>query len=137
LSKRSLRLLTCFLSRQCRLRSHLKRIGLGNHGDCRFCRDEEETPQQLLCECDVSNIGTNLFGSSIINDGEIPSLKPTQLLAFIKALKRMRLASTQILVKGGTIGIKAAVHCHPDSYKSTISYATRNFSLLKKQIDSN
>jgi len=70
------------------LRGHLKRVGLGNHGDCKFSGDEKETPEHLLCECDaLSNIRTNLFGSSIINDGEISSLKPTQLLAFIKALK--------------------------------------------------
>jgi len=44
--------------------------------------------QELGLYCDaVSNIRTNLFGSSIINDAEISSLKPTQLLDFIKALK--------------------------------------------------
>jgi len=63
-------------------------VGLRNHGDCRFCGDEKETPEHLLCESDaVSNIRTNLFGSSIINDGEISSLKPTQLMTFINALK--------------------------------------------------
>jgi len=63
-------------------------MGPGNHEDCRFCGDEEETPEHLLCECDASsNIRTNLFGSSIINDKEISSPKPTQLLAFIKDLK--------------------------------------------------
>jgi len=80
--------LTGFLSEHCRLKGHLKRIGLGKLGDCRFCGDEEETPEHLLCECDaVSNIRTNLFGSSIINDGEGSSVKPIQLLAFIKVLK--------------------------------------------------
>jgi len=68
------------------LRGHLKRIR--NHGHCRLYGDEEETPEHLLCECDaVSNIRNNLFASSIINDEEISSLKPTQFLAFIKALK--------------------------------------------------
>jgi len=82
LSKRNLRSLTGFLSGQ--LRVHLKRIGLEKRGDCRFCGDEKETPQHLLCKCDVvSNIKTNLFGSSIINDEEISSLKPAQLLVGI------------------------------------------------------
>jgi len=50
--------------------------------------DEEETPEHLLCECDaVLNTMTYMFGSSIINDGEISSLKPTRLLAFMNTLK--------------------------------------------------
>jgi len=72
------------------LRDHPKRIGLEKHEDCRFCGDEEETSEHLFCECDaVSNIRTNLFGSSIINDAKIFSLEPlqTKLLAFIKTLK--------------------------------------------------
>jgi len=70
------------------LRGHLKRIGLAKHGKFRFCGDVEETPKHLLCECDaVSNIRTNLFGSTIFNYGEIYFLKPTQLLTFIKTLK--------------------------------------------------
>jgi len=78
----------------------LKRIGVGKHEDCRFCGDEKETPEHRLCECDpVLNTRTNMFGSSIINDGEISSLKPTRLLAFIKTLKlEEKLALVQILV---------------------------------------
>jgi len=82
LSKRSLGSLTGFLSGHCRLRGHLKRIGVGKHGDCRFFGDEKETPEHLLCECEtVLNTRTNLFGSSI------SSLNQTQQLVFIKALK--------------------------------------------------
>jgi len=72
MSKRSLRSLTGFLSGHCRLTGHLKQIGLGKQGDCRFCGDEEETPEHLLCDCDaVSNIRTNLFGSSIRRWGDL------------------------------------------------------------------
>jgi len=98
------------------LRVHKKRIDLGNHGDCRYCGDEEEISEHLLCECDaVSNIRTNLFGNTIITDRDISSLKPTQLLAFIKeagGVTVMRLASVQPLVT-------TAVNSYPDSYKST------------------
>jgi len=42
----------------------------------------------MFCECDaVSNITGNLFGTLMINYGEISSVKPTQLLTFVKALK--------------------------------------------------
>jgi len=91
--------------------SQISGIGLGKLGDS---GDEEETPKHLLCECvAVSNIRTNLFSSSIINDEEISSLKPTQLLACIKACEAgggtvMKLASAaHILVTGGKIGRNA------------------------------
>jgi len=62
-----------------------------------------------------------VFGSNI-NDEEFSSLKPIQLMAFISLEARggtvMRLALAQVLVTGGIIGLKAAVHSHSASYKS-------------------
>lgn len=62
---------------------------LERHGDSRFYRDEEQTPEHLLCEL------KHLFGSTIINDDD----SAAGLYQGLKAAGRssMRLVSAHIL----------------------------------------
>lgn len=56
---------------------------------CRYCGEEEETPEHLLTACEAAGVAVNRaihFGNHVVLEEDIPSLKPLQLLSFIKAI---------------------------------------------------
>lgn len=51
-------------------------------------RLQDETPEHLTSNCiAITEIRTSQLGKDVINEGKIPSLKPFQLLQFIKAIR--------------------------------------------------
>ena len=51
LKRNYLRMLTGFLTGNCQLRGHLKKLCIEDNGMCRFRDEEEETPIHLLTYC--------------------------------------------------------------------------------------
>lgn len=63
---------------------HVARIDLKKNSDC----DANERTEHLISNCTAkTEIPANHLGKNIIDEGEIPSLQPSQLLQFSKALK--------------------------------------------------
>ena len=86
-NKNNLRILTGFLTGHCRLKGHLKKMGMTEENGCRFCQEQEETPRHLLAECDaVGQKRARSLGSYQISIRDAPLLEPPQLLSFIKEL---------------------------------------------------
>jgi len=85
LSKISLKALTGFLTGHCRLREHLRTLGLEEDSTCRFCGEEPETPHLILLECyavqKIKHTGITTAGC-----GRNTSNRPTQILKFLKEL---------------------------------------------------
>lgn len=51
LKRSEVRAITGLLTGHCKLGGHLLKIGIGQEGECRFCKQAEETPQHILQEC--------------------------------------------------------------------------------------
>lgn len=87
LSKTKLRILTGFMTGHCHLREHRRKLLLERSSECRFCGEEEETPEHLLTVCEaVARSRATHLGDYVVLEGDIPSLTPYQLLSFIKAI---------------------------------------------------
>ena len=83
LSKKKLRNLTMFLIGHGIFRAHLKKIGLLQDSECRFCKNEEETAEHLLGSCSKFDYERCiLFGKMKVTLKEIShyDLRNTKLL---------------------------------------------------------
>lgn len=88
LSKADLRLLTSILTGHCTLRHHLKRMGIGTNSECRFCLEEDETSEHLLCECEATaRQRLYHFGRAFMDPSDVAKLSARTILGFIKSLK--------------------------------------------------
>lgn len=86
LSKNKLRILTGFLTGHCRLRGHLKKLGLEEIDICRFCESAEETPAHLLKDCGaLIHKRKRIWGAYCLLSKELPSLETRQILSFLEA----------------------------------------------------
>jgi len=83
LDKNRLRTLTGFLTGHCRLRKHIRTLGLEEEDVCRFCGEEEETPEHLIVTCEaLVQTRKQRLGRECIQVEDIPFLEPLQILNF-------------------------------------------------------
>lgn len=81
------RAITGFLTGHCRLGGHLKKIGVSQEGECRFCNEAAETPQHILQDCmAVVRIRWKHLGVIQPDTGTLQSLEVGQILKFLKEL---------------------------------------------------
>lgn len=65
----------------------MRRIDLKHNSDCRYRRAEDENPEYLISKCTtIAVIRVSHFGKAITDEGEMPFLKASQLLQFLKTL---------------------------------------------------
>lgn len=77
LCKKSLGLLTGFLTGLCTLKGHLQKVGAVDGAFCRLCEAEEETPRHLPINCDVITVTrARSFDRHQISLEEAPRLNP-------------------------------------------------------------
>uniref|UniRef100_A0A0V0GBP9 Putative loa-9 aae n=1 Tax=Triatoma dimidiata TaxID=72491 RepID=A0A0V0GBP9_TRIDM len=87
LCKNKLRILTGFLTGHCRLRGHLRKLGLEDDSTCRFCGEGEETPIHLLAGCGaVIQRRFRTLGCYQEEEEHIPFLEPSRILKFLRDL---------------------------------------------------
>lgn len=51
-SRKEVRMVVGLLTGHCRLRKHMSIMTLTEEAECRFCQEEEETPEHILCQCE-------------------------------------------------------------------------------------
>lgn len=85
LPRNRLRILTGFLTGHCRLRKHLKNIGIVDEDHCRFCVTEVETPEHLLTNCRaIFARRRRALGHYTLKKGQLKSLTTLSILDFIE-----------------------------------------------------
>jgi hypothetical protein len=52
-SKQNLRILTGLPTGHCTLRYHMGKLGLSDQSICRLCLEEEESSEQVMCNCEA------------------------------------------------------------------------------------
>lgn len=84
LGRRDLRTLTAMYTGHCDLKLHQFRIGRGSDKWCRFCDEEEESPQHILGECGrLMTKRRRFLGAYILHPHELIWLSPTGILGFM------------------------------------------------------
>ena len=87
INKNRLRILTGFLTGHCRLKEHLRKLGIEQRGECRFCGDVEETPGHLLKECGaLIHERRKHLDAHQLSEEDLPLLDPLKILRFIKEI---------------------------------------------------
>ena len=85
LKRNDLRMVTGFLTGHCRLRGHLKKLGIDENGMCRFFDEGEETLIHLLTDCGaMCRKRMECFNIFCLTDRELNKVKPLSVLNFIK-----------------------------------------------------
>ena len=88
LDKARLRTLTGFLTGHCRLRKHMRTLGLEEDDVCRFFGEKEETPEHLIVTCvALAQTRRQRLGREYIQVEDIPSLAPLQILNFLREIE--------------------------------------------------
>ena len=88
LSKKKLRILTMFLTGHGIFRAHLKKIGLLQDSECRFCKIEEETAEHLIGSCSKFDYERCiLFGKRKVTLQEISHHELRDLLSYLRNTK--------------------------------------------------
>ena len=78
-------ILTGFLTGHCRLRGHLKKLGIEENAMCRFCIEEVKTPIHLLTGCAAMfHKRKECFSRYCLTDRELNKVKPLAVLNCIK-----------------------------------------------------
>lgn len=85
--RNDVRIITGILTGHCKLNSHLKKIGIGQEGECRFCGSAEESPQHILQECMAIVLARwNHLRAIQLKADNLQSLSIAKILAFLKAI---------------------------------------------------
>ena len=89
LGRVDLKIITGYLTGHCKLRYHLKKIGLSNTPICRFCEMDDETPEHILCECPtLCRRRLFYFGEDTIAPYKFwGSINLSKVITFIKSLR--------------------------------------------------
>jgi ribonuclease HI len=85
LSRHQLRMVVAILTGHAPVRMHLRTMGLFK-GDpaCRFCRQEAETVQHIICRCEVmARWRFNVFGDLVVEPKDISTASVRDLCLFI------------------------------------------------------
>lgn len=84
LSKTNICMMTRALTGHCKLNKHMANLGLSLTKLCRFCHEEEETPQHILCGCSPLIHKRNIsFGQHTIYPEEIKNIAAKDILKFL------------------------------------------------------
>lgn len=87
LSKTELKTITGALTGHCPVRYHLKKIGKVPDDKCRFCNEEAETAEHVLCACPaVMNKRLSATSSRFLSPDEVMKVAPRQLARFFGGL---------------------------------------------------
>lgn len=87
LSKRDLSLYTGLVTGHCPSRYHLQKIGVVQNSNCRFCDDERETSEHLICYCSAQiHCRSRIFGKSFLEPADIRIATPSNVIGFIKLI---------------------------------------------------
>lgn len=85
LSRNQLRNLVRVLTGHCCLNKHMHTIRRRDHEQCRFCLEEEETPQHILIECPCLMRTRNMIlGSQSMHPEEVRALEFKKILQFFE-----------------------------------------------------
>jgi hypothetical protein len=84
LSKVNLQKLCGVLTGHCRLNKHLTLIKIKNDATCEACMEDDESSFHVLAECPAySWLRAKVFNKTILNETDMKSLSPKDLLRFI------------------------------------------------------
>ena len=87
LCRTDIRLLVGIFTGHCGLLAHQHRIGRSDEKRCRFCKEVEETPIHILCECEALAQKRNAsFGNGFPTILDIRQMDFQKILTFIKKL---------------------------------------------------
>ena len=88
-NRRRLRLAVGWLTGHWRVNYHLSKMGLSRSADCRWCQEEEETTEHLLCECQAwSEIRHKVLGYPCLEAGQLRELNLNSLLLLAEKINR-------------------------------------------------
>ncbi|XP_055850655.1 uncharacterized protein LOC129915201 [Episyrphus balteatus] len=88
LSRNNLRIITGILTGHCKLRKHLNNIGLADSATCRFCNNNEETPEHILGNCEALMHNRHRYlGQHQVTSNDLPSIEILQLIKYLKSIK--------------------------------------------------
>lgn len=84
LSKSNIKVITGLMTGHCPCRYHLKKLGKVDTSSCRFCQDENETAEHLLCDCIVLvNQRLSIFDQRLSKPSDIWEAHPKKVIEFI------------------------------------------------------
>lgn len=87
LDRNNLRLLTGALTGHYACNKHLFKLGITDSSTCRYCCNEEESMEHLITECEaLAQRRNRLLGSYILEDNELQTLPPKELVRFLGIL---------------------------------------------------
>ena len=90
LDKESIRKLAGFLTGHCGLRYHLNKMDICQDKDCRFCLEEDETSEHILCECPALHwLRIRTLHREILTSVELKGSATKDVLAFIREVVRL------------------------------------------------
>ncbi|KAL3288481.1 hypothetical protein HHI36_002924 [Cryptolaemus montrouzieri] len=88
LSRFELRLLTAIITRHCRLRKHLNKLGLVEDPSGRLCEEDIESMEHVLCECPAGDrVRMEDLGSYKLKLTELIKLSPRKLVSFARRME--------------------------------------------------
>ena len=90
LNKESIRKLVGFLTGHCGLRYHLNKLNLSSETECRFCSEEDESSEHILCNCPALHwLRRRIFYKEICTPAEMKNSATKDLLSFIREVVRL------------------------------------------------
>ena len=91
LSKQELRSLTGLLTGHCPLRYHLNNMGLAEDNRCRYCQEQVETAEHIICGCEaLIRKRLQYFERAFINPSDAANIPLKAVLEFINSLGILR-----------------------------------------------
>ena len=89
-SRRNIMIITQMLTGHCTLQRHLTIMKIEEDPTCEQCCEDEETVEHFLCECPVfAVIRHHTLGKLFLEQTDLPGLKMSQILDFVKKTKRL------------------------------------------------
>lgn len=89
-TRRNIMIITQMLTGHCTLQRHLAIMNIEQDPMCEQCLEEEETVEHFLCDCPAfATIRYNTLGSLFLNQNDLPTLRMSQILNFVRKTRRL------------------------------------------------